>query len=117
MTRQRIVEQLSEKIGFNHREAKEIVDLFFECISEALARGEAVRLSGFGVFRLRDKGERPGRNPRTGEVIPVSARRVVTFHAGQKLSAGVGELKPGGSQALTETAMSAAVERTETWLD
>ena len=65
--------------------AKEMVETFFEEICGALERGEAVKLSGFGNFQLRDKPQRPGRNPRTGEEIPITARRVVTFHASQKL--------------------------------
>ena len=80
-----MADRLFEDLGFNKREAKEIVECFFEEIAAALERNEPVKLSGFGNFDLRDKRERPGRNPRTGEEIPVSARRVVTFHPGQKL--------------------------------
>lgn len=80
-----MADRLFEDLGFNKREAKEIVESFFEEIAVALERNEPVRLSGFGNFDLRDKSERPGRNPKTGEEIPVSARRVVTFHPGQKL--------------------------------
>jgi integration host factor subunit alpha len=76
-------------MGLNKREAKEMVDLFFEEIRLALETGEQVKLSGFGNFDLRDKNERPGRNPKTGEEIPISARRVVTFRPGQKLRARV----------------------------
>ena len=90
LTKRDIVERLSERIGFNNREAKEIVDLFLECVADALARGDSVRLSGFGVFHLRDKRERPGRNPSTGEPVQVSARRVVMFRAGQRLRERVG---------------------------
>ncbi len=85
------------KLGLNKREALELVDLCFEELVACLALGEPVKLSGFGNFALRDKKERPGRNPRTGEKIPVSARRVVTFRPGQKLKtrveayAGTGE--------------------------
>ena len=71
--------------GLNKREAKDIVDTFFEEIRDALARGEPVKLSGFGNFQVRNKPPRPGRNPKTGETIPIAARRVVTFHASQKL--------------------------------
>ena len=85
MTKAQMVEELFEDLGFSKREAKEIVEAFFEEISATLERNEPVKLSGFGNFNLRDKRERPGRNPRTGEEIPVSARRVVTFHPGQKL--------------------------------
>lgn len=73
------------QVGLNKREAKEIIDEFFEAIGEALERGQEVKLSGFGSFLLREKKQRPGRNPKTGEVVPVSARRVVVFHASHKL--------------------------------
>jgi len=73
----------------NKREAKEIVEMFFEEIRASLESNEQVKLSGFGNFELRDKGERPGRNPKTGEEIPISPRRVVTFKPGQKLKARV----------------------------
>ena len=73
------------EIGLNKREAKELVDTFFEEIRSALENNEPVKLSGFGNFELREKAQRPGRNPKTGEEIPISARRVVTFRPGQKL--------------------------------
>jgi integration host factor subunit alpha len=73
----------------NKREAKEFVDAYFETIRQALESGENVKLSGFGNFQLREKNQRPGRNPKTGEEIPISARRVVTFRPGQKLRARV----------------------------
>lgn len=85
LTKADIVEKLFEDIGLHRKDAKELVDLFFEEIKRNLEEGKAVKLSGFGNFDLRDKNERPGRNPKTGEEIPVSARRVVTFKAGQKL--------------------------------
>jgi integration host factor subunit alpha len=78
-------EHLFEQVGFNKNEAKEFIEKFFSEIIATLESGEEVKLSGFGNFKLRDKAERPGRNPKTGEVIPVSARRVVTFRVGQKL--------------------------------
>ena len=84
-----LAKQLNESIGLSYREAKEIVELFFSQICDALTHGVEVKLSGFGNFTLHDKRERPGRNPRTGAVVPVSARRVVTFHCGQKLKARV----------------------------
>ena len=80
-----MAERLFENVGLNKREAKEFVDAFFEVVREALERGEQVKLSGFGNFDLRRKNQRPGRNPKTGEEIPISARRVVTFRPGQKL--------------------------------
>ena len=84
-----IAEALFNQLGLNKREARELVDLFFEEIRAALATGGQVKLSGFGNFDLRDKNQRPGRNPKTGEEIPISARRVVTFRPGQKLKARV----------------------------
>ncbi len=89
LTKADIVEHLYEKVGMSKRDAKELVDMFFEEIRVSLERGEQVKISGFGNFDLRDKAERPGRNPKTGEDIPISARRVVTFRPGQKLKARV----------------------------
>ncbi len=89
LTKAAMAERLFEEFGLNKREAKELVEMFFEEIRCALERGEQVKLSGFGNFNLRHKGERPGRNPKTGEEIPISARCVVTFHPGQKLKARV----------------------------
>ena len=85
LTKAELAELLFEQVGLNKREAKDMVETFFEEIRDALQRGEAVKLSGFGNFQLRDKPQRPGRNPKTGEEIPITARRVVTFHASQKL--------------------------------
>lgn len=85
LTKAELAEALFEELGLNKREAKEFVDLFFEKIREQLENGESIKLSGFGNFDLRDKNRRPGRNPKTGEEIPISARRVVTFRPGQKL--------------------------------
>jgi integration host factor subunit alpha len=87
LTKAELADLLFEKVGLNKREAKDMVEAFFEEIRGALERGESVKLSGFGNFQLRDKPQRPGRNPKTGEEIPISARRVVTFHASQKLKA------------------------------
>lgn len=84
-----MADHLFEDLGLNKREAKEIVETFFEVVAATLEANEPVKLSGFGNFNLRDKRERPGRNPKTGEEIPVSARRVVIFHPGQKLRARV----------------------------
>lgn len=81
LTKADLEEQLYEKVGLNNREAKEMVEAFFQEISHCLEEGEEVKLSGFGAFSLRDKAERPGRNPKTGEEVAISARRVVTFHA------------------------------------
>ena len=87
LTKAELAELLFEQVGLNKREAKDMVETFFDEIRDALVRGESVKLSGFGNFQLRDKPQRPGRNPKTGEEIPISARRVVTFHASQKLKA------------------------------
>ncbi|MGB0723648.1 MAG: integration host factor subunit alpha, partial [Gammaproteobacteria bacterium] len=89
LTKADIAEHLFEELGLNKREAKELVDSFFDEVRGALATGQQVKLSGFGNFDLRDKNQRPGRNPKTGEEIPISARRVVTFRPGQKLKARV----------------------------
>lgn len=85
LTKAELADLLFEVVGLNKREAKEVVDIFFEEIRETLVGGTSVKLSGFGNFQLRDKPQRPGRNPKTGESIPIAARRVVTFHASQKL--------------------------------
>jgi integration host factor subunit alpha len=89
LTKARMAETLFDELGLNKREAKELVELFFEEIRNTLAAGDDVKLSGFGNFVLRTKNQRPGRNPKTGEDIPISARRVVTFRPGQKLKARV----------------------------
>ena len=85
LTKADIADRLFNEVGLNKREAKEFVDAYFEIIRQALENGENVKLSGFGNFQLRGKNQRPGRNPKTGEEIPISARRVVTFRPGQKL--------------------------------
>jgi integration host factor subunit alpha len=85
LTKAELAELLFDRVGLNKREAKDIVDTFFEEIRDSLVRGVEVKLSGFGNFQVRDKPPRPGRNPKTGEIIPIAARRVVTFHASQKL--------------------------------
>ena len=85
LTKAELAEALFDDLGLNKREAKEFVDLFFETLRNCLEKGDEVKLSGFGNFELRTKNSRPGRNPKTGEEIPISARRVVTFRPGQKL--------------------------------
>ena len=89
LTKADMAEMLYQELGLNKREAKELVEMFFEEIRASLENGSQVKLSGFGNFDLRDKNQRPGRNPKTGEEIPISARRVVTFRPGQKLKARV----------------------------
>ncbi len=91
LTKAELAQHLIDGIGLTIREAKQMVEAFFEEISATLEAGKEVKLSGFGVFTLRDNLERPGRNPKTGEEIPICARRVVTFHASEKLKmAGLG---------------------------
>ncbi len=89
LTKVEMTNKLFEELGLNKREAKEIVEMFFEEIRTALEKNAEVKLSGFGNFVLRNKNRRPGRNPKTGEEIPITARRVVTFRSGQKLKARV----------------------------
>lgn len=89
LTKADMAERLFDELGLNKREAKDMVEMFFEEIRTALENGQQVKLSGFGNFDLREKKQRPGRNPKTGEEIPISARRVVTFRPGQKLKARV----------------------------
>lgn len=89
LTKADLADQLFDQVGLNKREAKDVLDAFFNEIIDSLSNGVEVKLSGFGNFQIRDKGSRPGRNPKTGESIPISARRVVTFHASQKLRSAV----------------------------
>ena len=85
ITKADLAEHLFEEVGLNKREAKEFVDLFFDEIRNALISEESIKLTGFGNFDIRKKSERPGRNPKTGQEIPITARKVITFHASQKL--------------------------------
>ncbi|MDG2916389.1 integration host factor subunit alpha [Bisgaard Taxon 10/6] len=96
LTKVEIAENLTRKLELNKTEAKAMVESFFEEIRATLADGNDVKLSGFGNFELRDKASRPGRNPKTGENVPVSARRVVVFKPGQKLRARVEKAKLKG---------------------
>jgi integration host factor subunit alpha len=89
LTKADMAARLFDELGLNKREAKEMVEMFFEEIRMSLESGGQVKLSGFGNFDLREKKQRPGRNPKTGKEIPISARRVVTFRPGQKLKARV----------------------------
>ena len=88
-----IIEYLSDKSQLSKHDTKNVVENFLEEIRSSLESGHDVKLSGFGNFELRDKSSRPGRNPKTGDVVPVSARRVVTFKPGQKLRARVEKTK------------------------
>jgi len=94
LTKAEMVERIIEQFDLNKRDAKDLIELFFEEIRFVLENGEDVKLSGFGNFASRDKKPRPGRNPKTGEDTLIVARRVVTFHAGQKLKARVEGAKP-----------------------
>lgn len=94
LTKAEMAERLIEQFNLSKRDAKDLVELFFEELRLALENGDQVKLSGFGNFDLKDKRSRPGRNPKTGEDIPITARRVVTFHAGQKLKGRVENTKP-----------------------
>lgn len=105
LTKADLAKHLDDEIGLTNREAKEIVELFFQYISDALINGKQVKISGFGNFTLHDKKERPGRNPRTGEEVPVTARRVVTFHTGQKLKARVEKYAGKEVQGFGSTAV------------
>jgi len=98
LTKAEIAAHLSQEVGLSKRDAKEFVESFFEEIKATLADGDPVKISGFGGFELKDKSERPGRNPKTGEDIPIAARRVVTFRAGQKLKELVEENLPSTPQ-------------------
>ena len=104
LTKAELAELLFERVGLNKREAKDMVETFFDEIRDALERGETVKLSGFGNFQLRDKPQRPGRNPKTGEEIPITARRVVTFHSSQKLKSMVDEMAKPVSHDIAHAA-------------
>ncbi|MBL0086058.1 MAG: integration host factor subunit alpha [Ideonella sp.] len=87
LTKAELAELLFERLGLNKRESKDMVEAFFDLVHGSLVKGDDVKLSGFGNFNIRRKAPRPGRNPRTGESIPIEARNVVTFHASHKLKA------------------------------
>lgn len=95
LTKAELAELLFERLGLNKRESKDMVEAFFEIIHKTLVSGQDMKLSGFGNFNIRRKASRPGRNPRTGEAIPIKARNVVTFHASHKLKGVVqGDIPP-----------------------
>ena len=95
LTKAELADLLFEKVGLNKRESKNMVDSFYAEVRAALQSGDGVKLSGFGNFQLREKPQRPGRNPKTGEEVQITARRVVTFHASQKLKAMVEKTQNG----------------------
>lgn len=101
LTKAEMAESLVSELSFNKRDAKDLVEEVFEHIRFALEQGHPVKISGFGNWELRDKSQRPGRNPKTGEDIPISARRVVTFKAGQKLKARVESLDVNSNEENT----------------
>ena len=104
VTKMELANTLFDELGLNKREAKEFVELFFEEIRSVLENGDNVKFSGFGSFSVRDKPQRPGRNPKTGEEIPVSARRVVTYKASQKIKDRVaGDVKIFGNISAGQT--------------
>ena len=92
LTKAHLADLLFEQIGLNKRESKDMVEAFFKLISDGLIEGQDVKISGFGNFQIRVKAPRPGRNPRTGESIPIGARRVATFHASAKLKEQIQEI-------------------------
>ncbi|MGI9152814.1 MAG: integration host factor subunit alpha [Rubrivivax sp.] len=97
LTKAELAELLFDRLGLNKRESKDMVEAFFEIVHASLVQGQDVKLSGFGNFNVRRKAPRPGRNPRTGESIPIKARQVVTFHPSLKLKAMVqGDVPPSG---------------------
>jgi len=98
LTKAELAELLFDKLGLNKRESKDMVEAFFDIIHTTLVAGDDVKLSGFGNFNIRRKAPRPGRNPRTGEAIPIKARDVVTFHASHKLKAVVQGDIPSGDE-------------------
>ncbi|MBP9147725.1 MAG: integration host factor subunit alpha [Rhodoferax sp.] len=100
LTKAQLAEMLFEQIGLNKRESKDMIDAFFDLVAHSLVEGHDVKITGFGNFQIRTKAPRPGRNPRTGEPIPIEARRVVTFHASQKLKEQIQEQDDHASRLL-----------------
>jgi integration host factor subunit alpha len=101
LTKAHLADLLFEQIGLNKRESKDMVDAFFDLMVDSLIQGTDVKISGFGNFQIRTKAARPGRNPRTGELIPIEARRVATFHASHKLKALIqGDTDDGDSMEM-----------------
>ena len=103
VTKMELANTLFEELGLNKRESKEFVDQFFEQIRKALEDGQTVKYSGFGSFSVRDKPERPGRNPKTGEEIPVSARRVVSYRASRKIKELISEANSNEKSDSTDS--------------
>ena len=99
LTKAHLAELLFEQIGLNKRESKDMVEAFFDLIGNSLIEGTDVKISGFGNFQIRVKAPRPGRNPRTGEAIPIGERRVATFHASAKLK---DQIQNGGEDEMPQ---------------
>jgi integration host factor subunit alpha len=115
MTKAEIVQALYSKVGgFSRKESAELVDLVFEMMKETLGKGEKIKVSGFGNFVLRDKRQRPGRNPQTGQPIRISERRVLTFKASQILKQALNDELPGGSNGGTTLAAATSGDSTAT---
>jgi integration host factor subunit alpha len=116
MTKAEIVQALYSKVGgFSRKESAELVDLVFEMMKETLGKGEKIKVSGFGNFVLRDKRQRPGRNPQTGQPIRISERRVLTFKASQILKQALNDRDmPGGSNGGTTLAAATSSDSTAT---
>lgn len=97
VTKADIIEAIYEKVGFSKKEAADLVEMIFDMIKDTLAKGEKIKISGFGNFVVRDKNPRTGRNPQTGEAIQITQRRVLTFKPSQVLrsnvNTGAGEKK------------------------
>jgi integration host factor subunit alpha len=109
MTKAEIVQALYSKVGgFSRKESAELVDLVFEMMKETLGRGEKIKVSGFGNFVLRDKRQRPGRNPQTGQPIKISERRVLTFKASQILKLALNEERAGHAVTAAGGALASA---------
>ncbi|HOE44001.1 MAG TPA: integration host factor subunit alpha [Rhodoferax sp.] len=100
LTKAQLSDLLFDQIGLNKRESKDMIDAFFDLVVHSLVDGQDVKITGFGNFQIRTKASRPGRNPRTGEAIPIDARRVVTFHASHKLKEQIQDQGPLSSRLL-----------------
>lgn len=111
LTKAHLAELLFEQIGLNKRESKDMIEAFFELVATSLIEGTDVKISGFGNFQIRMKAPRPGRNPRTGEAIPIGERRVATFHASAKLK----EQIQNGGGGVSEAASDVGATEIEVW--
>ena len=85
MTKADLVDKIFEKIGLSKKEAQEIIEILFDTMKQTFVEGESVKISGFGTFNVRNKVARRGRNPKTGEELEISPRKVITFRASNQL--------------------------------